>query len=128
MTSKRFVYAFMGILLVLISVEFGASTARGQSNGFRVIGPGTVVVGESVYILDTSNVPVGWKKLPQGNFDLPPVPGSSLVSYSSGQIAITDSGEGWGKVNGAWTDLGPVPGSVPTVRESWGQLKAKYAR
>jgi hypothetical protein len=127
MVSRR---AFRIIaLIVLASAVFSleADRARGQITSFRVIGPGMVVVGENVYVLDTGNGPSGWKQLPYGTLTLPPVPPSSLVNYGTG-VAITDAGEGWGKVGGVWTDLGPAPGLVPTVKESWGQLKAKYAR
>jgi hypothetical protein len=85
------------------------------------------VSGASIYLLDTGNAPAGWTKLPVDRITVPPVPASSLVFYDE-QRAITDTGEGWGKVGGVWTDLGPIPSSVPTTRESWGQLKAKYAR
>ena len=124
----RAMIRFSLLIAIVILSSVDPHGARGQATQFRVIGPGTVVSGNNVYILDISNQPFGWKALPQGNFTLPPVSASSLVSYSSGASAITDAGEGWGKVGGVWTDLGPVPNSVPTARESWGQLKAKYAR
>ena len=127
MRAKKGHIVAAALLLLAIAVTVGPNGARGQSNAFRVIGLGVAVVGENVYLLDTANFPFGWKQLPDGSRTLPPVPASSLVNWT-GQTAITDTGEGWGKVNGEWTDLGPVPGLVPTTHESWGQLKAKYAR
>jgi len=119
----------MCALLLLILVVFAVSPdrVRGQAASFRLVGAQVVESGGNLYLLDPANVPYGWKKLPANGITVPPVPASSLVSYT-GQTAITDSGEGWGMVGGAWTDLGPIPGLVPTTRESWGQLKAKYAR
>ena len=115
------------VLLIALAIAFLAGGARGQAPSFRVIGPGLAVSGSNVYLLDTANAPVGWTKLPATGITLPPVPASALVYYDE-QRAITDTGEGWGKVVGVWTDLGPIPSSVPTTQESWGQLKAKYAR
>jgi hypothetical protein len=126
-----FKQAFKIAALIVVAVAaFAADADRagGQATSFRVIGPGIVVVGESVYQLDTGNGPSGWKQLPNGTFTLPPVPASSLVNYASGIVAVTNTGEGWVQGGGVWTDVGPVPGLVPTTRESWGQLKAKYAR
>jgi hypothetical protein len=125
---SRLIVNVIALLALAAVFTLGARGARGQGTTFRVIGPGTVVVGESVYLLDTGNGPAGWKQLPLGTLTLPPVPVSSLVNYASGVVAITDSGEGWGKVGGVWMDLGPVPnGSMPARQESWGQLKVKYA-
>ena len=126
MFAKRFMYVSISILALALTFEIGARSARAQSSVFRVIGPGLVVVGNAVYELHTATAPVGWAQLPNGNFTLPPVPASSLVNYSSGIVAITDSGEGWGKVSGVWTDLGPVP-STPVQQTTWGQVKARYA-
>ena len=128
MSAGRALRAGGVALLVAGAFAIGANGAKGQSTTFRVIGPNFVVVGQTVYHLDPLNAPLGWHKLPEGGLTLPPVPASSLISYENGTTAITDSGEGWGNVYGVWTDLGPVPGSVPTTRESWGQLKSKYAR
>ena len=126
-TRRRSVISGLLILFLLVSIAIVRGTT-GQTVSFRVIGPGIVVVGESVYHLDISNAPLGWHKLPEGTWTLPPIPASSLVDYESGVLAITDSGEGWGKVGSGWSDLGPIPGLTPTIHESWGQLKAKYAR
>ena len=128
MASRRAICIASVVLAVGIGVAGEWRGARGQSTTFRVIGPNFVVVGQTVYHLDPLNAPLGWHKLPEGGLTLPPVPASSLISYENGTTAITDSGEGWGNVYGVCTDLGPVPGSVPTTRESWGQLKSKYAR
>jgi hypothetical protein len=127
MAAKRFMYVSIGLLALTVAFEWGASTARGQASGFRVIGSGTVVAGDAVYFLDTANAPEGWRQLPYASITLPPVPASSLVNYSSGFLAITDSGEGWGKVGGVWTNLGPVP-TTPTLQSTWGGVKAKYRK
>lgn len=125
--SKRFMYCCIGILCILIAFEVGASTARGQATGFRVLGTGVVESGGTIYVLRGVTPPLGWTALPTAGWTAPPVPASSLLQYESGSVAITDSGEGWGMVNGEWTDLGPIPG-VATVRTSWGQVKDKYRR
>jgi len=127
MLSRRFMHVCIGLLALAIAFEMGAHTAGAQSPGFRLLSEGIVVIGESVYGLHTSSPPYGWRLFPDGEFDLPPVAPSTLISYSSGQIAITESGEGWGKVGGVWTNLGPIPGT-PTVKTSWGQVKTKYIR
>lgn len=125
MLSKRFMHVCLGLLALVAAFELGSGVAHGQSGAFRVVGTGMVVVGDAVYWLDVNGASAGWKLLPNGSFTLPPVPASSLIQYESGSWAITDSGEGWGLVFGSWTDLGPVPGT-PTVRTTWGQVKAKY--
>ena len=125
MKARPFMHVCLGLLALTAAFELGAHAARAQTSGFRIIGPGTVVVGDAVYGLHTASDPVGWRQFPDGNFDLPPVPPSTLVNYSSGVIAITDSGEGWGKVAGVWTDLGPIPTTAVT-ESSWGQVKARY--
>lgn len=123
--AKRFMYVCLGCLALAILFEISATHARAQSGSFRVIDAGVVVVGNSAYHLRTTTPPLGWTLMPEGNFDLPPVPPSTLLSYSSGIVAVTESGEGWGKVGGVWTNLGPVPGTA--VQEAtWGQVKAKY--
>jgi hypothetical protein len=126
MAARSLINACACLLLLLMTLEFGATIARGQSTGFRVIGPGVVVVGDNVYRLDNANFPFGWHQLPYGNFTLPPVPPSSLIDWEAGQVAITDQGEGWAKVNGEWADLGPAPGITVTHSVTWGQLKTKY--
>jgi hypothetical protein len=127
--GNRIAFAAASLLASAVAFGFGSVIARGQATTIKILsGSAVAVVGNTAYHLDTANQPVGWHLMPDGNFDLPPIPPSTLAYYSSGIVAITDSGEGWGKVGGVWTDLGPVPGSVPTTRESWGQLKAKYAR
>jgi hypothetical protein len=123
--AKRFMQVCAGVFLLVASFEIGATTATGQTAGFRVIGSGLVVIGEAVYMIDTSNFPFGWKQLPQGNFDLPPVAASTLVNYVSGIEAITDTGEGWAKINGAWTDIGHPP---PTQGEVHAIIGAKRGR
>jgi len=125
--AKRFMQCCMGCLALAIAFGVVSTIVRAQSVPFRVIGLGIVVVGESVYALKTSSPPYGWTQLPDGSFDLPPVAPSTLINYSSGVLAITDSGVGWGKVGGVWTDLGPIPGT-PVQDVSWGQVKAKYRR
>jgi hypothetical protein len=116
------------ILACILAFAIGViGLARGQSTTFRVIGLATVVSGGNVFYLDDFNAPLGWHKMPDASHTLPPVPASSLV-YLDSELAITDSGEGWGRPTGTWQDLGPIPGLVPTLHESWGQLKAKYAR
>lgn len=127
MIAKRFAYVSVGILALAISFAVVSSVARGQANAFRVVGPGLVVSGETLYELDESNQPFGWKALPYGGWTLPPVPVSSIVNYEHGTSVITDTGEGWGLIFGTWTDLGPIP-TTATVRTSWGQVKDKYRR
>ncbi len=125
MFAKRLFFVSGAMAMIMVAFAMGATVTRGQSSAFRVIGPGVVVVGDTVYHLDVSNAPFGWKPLPDASFTLPPVPGSSLVDWESGILAVTDTGEGWGKVGGVWTDLGTIPGT-PVQRTTWGQVKAKY--
>jgi hypothetical protein len=125
MFAKRFMHICFGLLALVLAFEVGSQTARAQSSNFRVIAPGIAVAGDAVYELRSLTAPLGWVQLPEGNFTLPPVPPSSLVNYSSGIVAVTETGEGWGKVSGVWTDLGPLP-TTAVERASWGQVKSKY--
>jgi hypothetical protein len=127
MAARKVISACAMLLIILLTFTLGPEGARGQANMWRLIGPGIVESGGSVYLLDTANAPQGWNQLPVPSITLPPVPASSLTFYDE-QRAITDAGEGWGKVGGVWTDLGPIPGLVPTVHQSWGQLKARYVK
>lgn len=124
MLAKRFMFVSIGVLALGVGFALFSGIARGQASAFRVLSIGHVLMGDSVYFLERTNFPVGWKQMPYGGRTLPPVPPSSLVQYD-GIEAITDSGEGWGLVGGVWTDLGPIP-STPTTQASWGQVKAKY--
>ena len=125
--ARRFLEVCAGIFLLVVSYELGASQANGQVTSFRMLSPYAALVGSTVYVLETTNAPLGWRALPYTGWDLPPVPPSSLVSYYSG-IAVTDQGEGWDRQGSGWVSLGTLPGLVPVQRPSWGQLKAKYAR
>ncbi len=124
MTVRSMLIIFAGVLTVAAGLESFIPVARGQSTAPRVLGDGIVAVGSSIYILDTSNVPHGWKLVPSGSYTLPPVSVSSLISYD-GFVAVTDSGDGWEKSGGVWTDLGTVPGTA-VHQSTWGQVKARY--
>jgi hypothetical protein len=87
------------------------------------------VVGDRVYLLDGYNEPRGWRELPSGNWDLPPVPKNTIVSYNlNGGLTVTDSGEGWQKVSGVWESLGFLPGVTGVESTSWGAVKSRYRK
>jgi len=119
--------SFLACLVVAVLASMTiADQVRGQTTSFKVVGGPFVVAGGSVYWLDSSNVPLGWKLLPNGSFSLPPIDPTNLAFYN-GITAITESGEGWVKSGGEWMSVGPIPGT-PTVKRSWGQVKTKYMR
>lgn len=125
--ARKFFLAAAGMLMLALSYHLGAGTASGQSFPIRVLWLNNVIANGSVYYLEAFNPPLGWKLL--SGPDLPPVPPSSLISFSSSNgIAITDAGEGWVRYGtGSWQDLGFLPGGpTPTLHESWGQVKARY--
>ncbi len=121
--AKRFFYVCAGILALVLTYHFGATSAGGQGL-VRVIGPNTVVVGSNAFYLEISNPPFGWRQLPYNGNTLPPVPVTSLASYQLG-TAITDTGEGWYATAGVWVSAGTPP-SVATIPSTWGSVKAKY--
>ncbi len=116
-----------GIIVCGSVLSADISTVSAQTTSFRILGNGFVLAGNTVYYLERINFPVGWKALPYIGWTLPPVPPSTLIQYENGVLAITESGEGWGLVSGNWQDLGSVP-ATPTLRTSWGEVKARYAR
>jgi hypothetical protein len=127
--AKRFFYVCLGILALAVAHHLGARSAQGQATQFRMIEDLVAVVGDRVYYLDPINDPVGWKELPWGGLDLPPVPKNTIVSYSrNGSITITDSGEGWRRVSGVWESLGFLPGVTGVENTSWGAVKARYRK
>ena len=124
MRNRLLILFIAATAAVAASITATSREAGGQSTGFRLIGGPFATAGGTLYWLDTSNVPQGWKALPQGSLTVPPVD-VSTIAYYDGQRAITDAGEGWGKVAGVWTDLGPIP-TTAVQRSSWGEVKARY--
>ncbi len=123
---RRVLFILATAVLAVAIYQAGSRRAFGQGFVMRVIGPATVVVGESAYYLEVSNPPYGWRQLPYGGNTLPPVPVSSLASYEP-MVVITDGGEGWYATPGGWVSVGCVPGgNSPAIRSTWGGVKAKY--
>jgi len=125
--ARAFLLVCAGLLCLALAYHLGAQSARAQAPaGLRMMGPGLVLSGGSVYQL----VPGGWLAWT----NLPPVSPTDMI-YFSGDYAITVAGEGWyGGGSGPagpsqWVSLGTVPGgSTPAQGISFGQLKAKYAK
>ena len=95
--ARKFFYVCAGMLMLALSFHFGFTTATAQA-------PGNAVVS-------TSGVPAG----------------GPLAIYAT---AMTANGDFYGTTTGeSWTLLGNVfsGGPTPTQRESWGQVKSRYA-
>ena len=123
--ARAFFYVAAGVFLLVLSYHLGARSAAAQSGSFFQVlnasNPLTVEVGGQVYYLDKS-VPV-WRH-PSA---MPPVPVGSLLAGDGGTY-ITEDGTAWWPDGGpGWQSL-PLPGSgpVPTQRETFGALKARY--
>ena len=118
--AKRFFYACAGLFLLALSYHLGASNAGAQSQTFRVLYPGPLLIetGGQIYSLDA---PFGWRVWS----DPPPVLATSILA-GKGPFITTD-GTAWDKyANGEWRSY-PLPGQpTPALHESWGQLKARY--
>jgi len=121
--GRLVVGSLLGLAFFAASIAH-APIAGGQGNGFKILPGPFVAVGNSLYWLDSSNVPQGWKLLPRGSLTLPPISPSEFAYYN-GQVVITDAGEGWVNIAGNWTDVGPVP-ETAAEKSSWGQVKMKY--
>jgi hypothetical protein len=121
---KRVCLMCLSMFLLAAAYYLGAGRADAQSQSFRVIGSNCVVIGETAYYLEITNPPLGWQQMPNAFKTIPPVPASSLISYTP-QTAITDVGEGWMHTASGWVSLGTL-GSVPAKRTSWGQVKLDY--
>ena len=124
MMLKRVFLVCLSMFLLAGSYYFGSTRAAAQSPSFRLIGPNCAVVGDVAYYLEITNPPLGWQQMPNTFKTLPPVPASSLISYTP-QDAITDSGEGWVHTASGWESLGTL-GTVRATSMSWGKLKADY--
>lgn len=117
---KKFFYACLGILCLTLAFHFGATSAQGQSTGyFRVIGPGFVVSGESVYRLTRDGFAT-WTNLPPVN------PSQLEYFYPDVGLAIATDGRGW-VGGGPWTYVGQIPmGATSTLQRSFGQVKTQF--
>lgn len=123
---KRPLILLLGVVALMLPVLVGRPPiALGQTSSFRLLSSFYVLVGDTIYHLDPGNPPIGWRALPYGNFDAPPIPASTLLALESG-TAITDSGEGWIRTASGWQSVGQIPGTVATMRSSSGAVKARY--
>ena len=123
MRARSFFYVSLGVLALVIAYGLGSQHATAQTVGFRVLNTDGVVIesGGTVYRLDLF---LGW--VPVNPSTLPPVSPSSLVA-GNGPNWVDQSGTGWYQ-NGSthvWASY-PLPGGTPTVRTSFGGVKARY--
>ena len=122
--ARKFFYVCAEMLMLALAFHFGASSAGAQSAQgaqFRVLDSSQMYVesgGQVYYLTATGCVQ------PSG---LPPVPVSSLVAGHAPYI--TQDGTGWwldGYQN-EWRSFRLPGGAIPTTRQSWSQVKARYA-
>lgn len=120
---KKFFYACAAVMCLTLAFHFGATSAQGQSGAnFRFLGTqgGAILMvsGDNIWQMDGVR---GWKLV----FSDTPVPASQILCFSNGTF-VTTSGEGYIWAN-EWVPVGPVPGGpTPTIKTSFGALKAKY--
>jgi len=140
---KRFFHASAAILMLVIAYQLGVTAAQGQSGGSLAAtsdggwGSAVVTTSGSVYfsLYGSTNTPAA----PHWTFmGTAPVTASAVAIVDAGYNSTatadvlhvfdangnfylsTDSGH-------TWSRRGNVFGSpVPAMRESWGQLKARY--
>lgn len=118
--ARRFFYIAAGMLMLALAYQFGASTAGAQALQFRVLDPTLMYIETAgqVYYWDGS----GTWRTPSGT--LPPVPTSTLVAGH--QPYMASDGTLWYVGPNGWTGA-PLPGGpIPTLRSTWGQVKARY--
>jgi len=131
--AKKFFYVCAGLLMLALSYHLGANTATAQG--------GTVIEGASLQFV--AGAPEGnrasacvnriWRWMGPGGVprEFPvPVPGSSrIVATDPWQNVLLENGDWFQYSGGAWAYMGNLAGGSPTpaMRETWGQVKARYA-
>ena len=125
--ARKFFYVCAGMLMLALSYQLGASTVVAQVPGtVDCVGFGTysanAVIGGRLYFINNSS--------PSVVEDLGPLPTPGRAVACGYQGVVMEDGSVW--VNngpGNWRQLATFPftGPVPTQRETWGQLKSRYA-
>jgi hypothetical protein len=127
--ARKFFYVCAGMLMLALSYYFGASTAGAQSGGaIECAGiangeAATAVIGRYVYFMSRSE--------PVRLYATSPVPGTSPVIACDRGMVVLENGEVWFWYSAGGAEWGLVGsfsgGPVPALRETWGQVKARYA-
>ncbi len=122
---KRFAYACLGVLALVLAFHLGASTSRASTG--RVVALGEW--GSYVFaVLDDGQImrygTDGWRDI---HCSLPlPV---DQLAFFTGSYAMDTSdniyGPSWVGGNCAWPNGGPPPGPVALEPSTWGQIKAQ---
>ena len=131
--ARKFFYVCAGMFLLALSYHFGASSAGAQGSGLGLVCKldGTDMYGTQSYCSPSGDIYQYWNgHWAKTSNVFGGTPGARIVvSYGSG-VALASNGEvftselkGWTP----WTSLGfPAGGPVPSLHESWGQVKARY--
>jgi hypothetical protein len=138
--ARKFFYVCAGVFLLALSYHLGAGTAGAQSGG-TVEGAQycmqggieetlTFAVGRTLYYFVYVPNSGRYQAVPVG----PPIPGTAPVATTSGQgpiLVLLANGDAYDMVlgSGAWVYRGNLLGGapIPTLRQSWGQVKSRYA-
>ena len=132
--ARKFFYVCAGMLMLALSYHLGASSAGAQGIGLGLV---CRLAGTDMYGTESFCTPGGdvlqywnghWTKASNVFGGAPG--GRTVVSYDSG-VALASNGEVFFQPlmgYGPWSSRGfPVGGPVPSLQESWGQVKARYA-
>jgi hypothetical protein len=124
MRSATFRNVGLGCLALTAAYCLGFHQASAQSALFRVIIPGGgVVCGGQFYGFDLAQH--RWA-IGQPGSEFPPVAPSSLVSAGGG-VWLTEDGTAWWPDGYGWHSTPGPCGATEARRQSFGQIKAKYA-
>jgi hypothetical protein len=124
-SASKFFYVCAGLFLLALSYHLGATTATAQGQtigaaGFDPYERPIVAIGHGLYeMFDHNEI-----------LTLDPVPGTSPIIGISENNIVLENGDVYGKEYGltGWQYRGNFFGiPVPTLKQSWGQLKARYA-
>ena len=121
---KKFFYACAAILCIVMTYHFGATSAQGQgAEQVRSVGGNWFATQSGIWEYVQN---AGWKTPAQASFQDPPVPASQVLYYN-GYSVVSTSGEAFSENGSGWTSFGIIPGGpTPTIKTSFGQLKARY--
>jgi hypothetical protein len=139
--ARKFFYVCAGLSLLAFCYHLGAGTATAQGAGNPVVGG---FQGQGPIGIVTANGDVQWFRSSDGRtgtwtFGSNVFAGTGLSpsgdpvvaawSGASGDWAATANGDVFlGGVQGPWVFVGNAfsGGATPALRESWGQLKARF--
>ena len=138
MAARKFFYVAAGMFLLALSYHLGADSAKAQAGLVTVASEATnsnvhvAVVGRTIHFAGTDGEGA-LSSVTRGS--LPPVPGTGAVVWANAAngtqwfVAILDNGDVYHFIDGSgWVLAGNlVSGPTPALRQSWGQLKARYA-